>query len=217
MKAGTRSIASSGIGAVIFLLMFFFVFPGNILFSLISGGLGILAGFLIFREKPSKAFADGIGEADYEAALGDAKVKLDQIRTDAAKLPLGNGQRKVREVAEVIQRILDDLRQDPADFKKARQFLSYYLDATSKIVSRYTELSAKGTGSADIRDKLRQTEETLEVMREAYEKQLRILLDNDVFDLDTELSVIRRTIELEGLGRDFSETKPDTKTKETGS
>lgn len=204
-KRNIRSILAGVTGGLVFMVLFFITEAG-LWVSLGAGLAGLVAGNLIFRpgkqRGPGELLADGVSKADYELAIREARAKHRILTNEAFKITNMQARKKVDQVADVIQRILDDLKTDPSDFRQARQFLDYYLDATVKIVQRYVELYGKGGNDPAIQESLRRVEDTLDTIRAAFEKQLALLLENDKLDLDTELTVLRRTIELEGLGQE---------------
>ena len=81
------------------------------------------------------------------------------------------------------------------------------MDSTLKIVDKYIDLSARGIKSADLVQSLAKVEELLDTIYHAFEKQLEILVKDDVMDLDTELKLLESTIKMEGLGQDYKTQK----------
>jgi len=200
-----RPLLAGLTGGAVFIL-FLFVLRVVPLWSVAGAILGLVAGNLIFNpsKKPelSENIIDGVNRLDYETALKAAWAKQHILTNEAFKIVNPTARHKVDAVADVVRRILEDLKADPSDFRQARQFMDYYLDATVKIVQRYAELYGKASSAPDIQETLKRVEDTLDTIKEAFEKQLRILMENDKLDLDTELTVLRRTIEMEGLGKD---------------
>lgn len=146
--------------------------------------------------------AFGIDQEEFDSALREGSRKLAVLNAAVGKI----GDQKVRAtgqaICDLVARILSDIRQDPKDLRPARKFLNYYLDSTVKVVEQYVHLSSRGTRSADVRQTLERVEQSLETIRSAYQKQLDQLLQNDVMDLDAELKVLEKAIEMEGLGGD---------------
>jgi len=209
--SGTLRKTISGLVAV---GVFVFLLVGTSvgLFTAVLGGIGgLIASKLVFRKtrkigRPTEqAFtvkAEIVPDSEETKTLRSARNKQRDFENEAFKIPNPTFRAKVDAIADVIRRILDDLEEDPTDIPKARQFLNYYLDATLNVVKRYAQLSEKASGDPEIRESLEKVENTLDTIKDAFEKQLRILLEHDKMDLDTELTVLRRTIEMEGLGKD---------------
>ena len=148
----------------------------------------------------SELEALGISREDFDEALTTGSRKLVQLRKVVARVGDARIRAKANGVCDAAARILSEIRQDPADLRKARNFLDYYLDATVKVVDRYVSLSGRPIRTPEMDSSLKRAEESLDTIRSAYDKQLAQLLENDVMDLDVELSVLERTIKMEGLG-----------------
>jgi 5-bromo-4-chloroindolyl phosphate hydrolysis protein len=142
----------------------------------------------------------GISREEFDDALREGSRKLVLLRKAAARVSDSHVRGKAHGVCDAAARILSEIRQDPADLRKARNFLDYYLEATINVVERYVSLSARGVKTPEMQSALQRAEASLDTIRSAYDKQLVQLLENDVMDLDVELRVLERTIEMEGLG-----------------
>lgn len=141
-----------------------------------------------------------ITQEQFDAALRDGAIKLTHLKRASEKVVDERVRAKAHAVCDSVARILADIHEDPKDLRPARKFLDYYLDATIKVVDRYVALSSKNVSSDEIRALLTRAESSLDTIKSAYDKQLEQLLENDVMNLDTELEVLERTIEMEGLG-----------------
>lgn len=143
----------------------------------------------------------GITQQDFTKALTDGSRKLAQLKRAADQVRDDLVRAKANAVCDAVARIITDVREDPKDLRGARKFLNYYLDASINVVERYVDLRKREVSTDEARSALLRAEASLETIRSAYAHQLQVLLENDVMDLDTELEVLERTIELEGLGR----------------
>ncbi len=141
----------------------------------------------------------GISAEEVSRILRDGERKVTDMRREARKIEDRDVRDKVRAIADVAERIFADLREDPKDVRAARRFLEYYLDATLLVVRRYVDLCAKGSTSADVQQVLSKFYELLTTIHATFEKQLDRLLRDDVLDLDTDMSVLKQMMELEGL------------------
>lgn len=180
--------------------------------SLAIGALCLAAGTQLFRRAERlPEVPGGVGKAELDAALGEGERKLAAIRALGKRIgarmaerePL-SGQKsigaKIDSIAATVSDILAEIRRDPDDLKRARQFLAYYLDSTIAILEKYEKLSANDAGDPKIRASIERVETTLDTIGKAFEKQHANLLSNDVMDLDAELSLLENTINMEGLG-----------------
>ena len=198
---GIHNALAGVLAAVVFAVFFFFLDLGLIISALCGVG-GLVAGLLLFPTPKKLDLGSGVKPEELREALAGGDRSLTSLRKAAKAITDKTAAAKVAEIAKLVERILDDIRKDPKDLKNARQFLGYYLDATIKIVERYVELSAEGLKDQSVQASLRKVEGMLETIRAAFEKQLAMLLSDDVLDLDTELGLLEKTIRMEGLGDD---------------
>ncbi|HVO39085.1 MAG TPA: 5-bromo-4-chloroindolyl phosphate hydrolysis family protein [Spirochaetia bacterium] len=201
------SIASGVVGGAAFLL-FWLVFGLPIFVSLGIGVVAYGAGLLAFRRSPRSVTVEvpGVSREVREAALREGQEKVAELRELSRRIEAPPVRNKFDEVVASAERILDDLTKNPKDIRAARQFLSYYLDATVKIATRYVELSAKNLDANSIQDSLRRVESMLDLIRGAFEKQHARLLEGDVMDLDAEMTLLKQTLTMEGLGPEEKKT-----------
>jgi len=201
-KAQLRGILPGALGALLFLL-FFVIVDAGLLVSLACAMGGFVAGIFLGRQgRDVELGLQGQAAEDFRAAIRQAESGLAELRARERSIPDKTVAAKVEAIAGIVDRAIAQIRQDPKLLKNARQFLGYYLEATTKIVARYSELSAQGLRDAELQASLRRVEGMLDTIREAFEKQFAKLLSNDLLDLDTELSLLEQTIRMEGLGTD---------------
>ena len=195
------SVAAGIIGGAGFVVLWL-VLGVPALLSLLIGAAAYGAALLVFRRGP-RPLAVEVPRASRElrdAALREGREKISELKALSGQIASVSIRAKFDSVVASAQRILADLEKNPRDIRAARQFLSYYLDATVKIVTRYTELSSKNLDSASIQDSLRRVESMLDVIHGAFEKQHARLLEDDVMDLEAEMTLLKQTLTMEGLG-----------------
>ena len=93
-----------------------------------------------------------------------------------------------------------------------------FLGACVKVVSSYVELTVRPIQDEEAKQACAKVEAELDTIRAAFEKQLQMLQENNLIDLDVELSVLKKTIAMEGLGGSSgSVAKAADSTKSLGS
>ncbi len=190
--------------AVVSFKVFYSRFPMGFLSFLIS----ILAFYVVwkilkflFGNNPSKSEKDSLKERLNERQVklhGEGVEKLKTVKNKIHLIRNNAVAQKVKNICKKGFEIFDYLKQHPEDFKKARQFINYYLDTTEKIVSQYVELSDKQRENKDLQETLEKVESVLDSIEATYEKQLQNLLEDDLLDLNTEIEVLKKTIQMEG-------------------
>lgn len=175
--------------------------------EIISGFLSFLIAFLIYfltyrlikyitRERKAPD-TEQVKNRDTEEIITRGLQQLRQIRNNTVMIKNNDSAAKIKEICTTGFEILEHLRKNPQDLKKAKPFLNYYLFTTEKIVNRYTELSAKKNKSADIEEAINNVESVLYSINDTYKKQLNNLLEDDLLDLSVEISVLEKTMKLE--------------------
>jgi 5-bromo-4-chloroindolyl phosphate hydrolysis protein len=162
---------------------------------------GFSAGlFLTQPSKTMKIEVQGFTQEMLDEELIKRQEQVQQIKFLIQKIKNPEVQRQALKIKTTLEQILDEIRKDPKDLKTARSFLNYYPEAVIKILDRYTDLQSRNINDPSIQNSLSKAEDLLGTITRAFEKQLTQLLQNDVRVLDTELELLRRTIQSKGLG-----------------
>lgn len=185
-------------GAVVFLVFYLLVDIG-LVFSLILGVAAFVGGFFLFERKRPEVIEK---ENDLKSSLDAGDKKLSEIRALERKIQKPSMLSKMKEIEDLIEKILVDIKRDPAKLHNARQFLDYYLDATIQILTKYVEISSQNVKDSSIQASLTKVEGILGTIKDAFDAQLAKLLSNDVMDLDSTVQTLKQTIEMEGLGKE---------------
>ncbi len=196
--------ALSGIIGVGLFLVFFFFIQMSLLPSLLLGLAGFGGAYLFvyaFRPKPRIEFniGEGITPQLLEATMKEGGEKIGVLVDCAKNISNPLVREKIGRIVDVIKGIFTNFEKDPKDIKQAKQFLSYYLDTSIKIVKKYRDLSAQNVRSPEIAATLSKAELMLDSIEKAFEKQHARLLRDDAMDLDTEIETLEKTFNAEDL------------------
>jgi len=183
-------------------LIFLFKLQSSVTVAIVVGIISYIAISLMFAKSPKNQSINPVNLPRNELAEGvvqEAEEKLNKIRYFGSKIANRNVKAKVEAICTLATKIFEDIRKDPRDVKPAKKFLGYYLDATANILEKYLDISEKQLESVEINARLRKSEETLEMIRSAFERQLAKLIENDILDLDSEISVLQNTLKMEDM------------------
>ena len=99
-----------------------------------------------------------------------------------------------------IRRLNDDI-DDPVPNRagQLRSFLSYYLPTTLKILRAYARMEEQGVEGENIRSAKARIEGMMDKVVEGFEKQLDKLFQDDAMDIATDVQVLERMLEKDGL------------------
>ncbi len=142
------------------------------------------------KEAPPKAQSK---EDEDDAILRQIKEVNDAIPDDEMS-------RKIDRIGEITGKILDYQRQNPAKASELRQFLNYYLPTTLKILRAYAQMEAQGVEGENISSAKHRIEDMMDKVVEGFEKQLDQLFRTDVMDITTDVEVLERMLDKDGLG-----------------
>ena len=129
-----------------------------------------------------------------------AEAVLTEIRSlnDAIEDP--EMSRKIDRIGEITGNIFAYLREKPDKEGKLRSFLSYYLPTTLKILGSYAQLEAQGVEGENISAAKERIEGMMDKVVEGFEQQLDRLFQDDAMDITSDVAVLERMLEKDGLG-----------------
>ena len=132
-------------------------------------------------------------EDDDDAILREIKEVNDAIPGDEMS-------RKIDRIGEITRKILAYQRNNPSKAAELRQFLNYYLPTTLKILRAYAQMDAQGVEGENISAAKKRIEEMMDKVVEGFEKQLDQLFQTDAMDITTDVEVLERMLDKDGLG-----------------
>lgn len=190
MKMSTKSRVFSIIsGVAVFVLLMFVI--SIIEVALIGGVIGWLVVTLLLnkKEKDGSLVAEGLTRADLENTIKSGRKLTAGMREAVKKLSQAEICHEVEDLCRIAESMFELLRKDPNDIRVVKQFITYYLEPTHKIIVKYAELATTRPMPAGAVETLERTEKSLKNMRVTFLKQKEKMLANDVIDLDTEIKV----------------------------
>lgn len=210
MKMSTKSrVFSIILGVAVFVLLMF-VMKG-IEIALIGGVVGWLVVTLIFnkKEKEESLVTEGLTRGDLENTIKNGRKLTSGMRDAVKRLSQTEVCREVEDLCRIAESMFDMLKKDPKDIRVVKQFITYYLEPTHKIIVKYAELATTRPMPAGAVETLERTEKSLKSMRSTFLKQKEKMLANDVIDLDTEIKVFE-TLSGNMKTKKNKENKPST-------
>ncbi|MCI8468298.1 MAG: hypothetical protein HFJ75_02150 [Eggerthellaceae bacterium] len=127
--------------------------------------------------------------AAYLQRLRDLDVAIDDAAVSA----------KVVAIEQVVARILDRVREEPSVVGGLDRLMGYYLPTTVKLLVAYDALEDQPVQGDTITSSRREIEQTLDVLRAAYEKLLDETYQDLSLDVSSDISVLHAMLAQEGL------------------
>jgi len=149
--------------------------------------------YLYYGFDPKVNKFNNLGDISAEFVLEtiqEAREKLAGIETDMSKITDSDLYDKLSVAVAKSEAILQTIQEDPKDVRVARKFLTVYIDGVAKVTDSYTSLKEDEI-TPEIKTKLHTLMDDVE---ERFDKELKRLKQNNEFDLDVHIDVLKEQI-----------------------
>jgi hypothetical protein len=136
-------------------------------------------------------------DEDTAAIIHQAQDRIDTMADRAREIGAPEVREKTARLNETAEKILAELIAAPVQIDMARAFLSYYLEAAERIVCGYADLAGRGVQGADVEATLSRAITSLDSIQQAFDKELAAVLQRDIIDLDSEIELLERTVQMD--------------------
>ncbi len=181
-------------------LISFFAFDQTLLlstvFSIFSGGLMYYSAKAVMKHRFIKS--QGLSRKEYkyiETNLDEAKQKIERLNKALFSVKQLTALKQNMEILRISRKIYRITKKEPKRFYLAEKFYFYHLDSYVELAEKYSFLAAQPTRNRELNQSLKDTRRTLDEMRYALEKDLDMVLSNDLDELQFELDVARKNID----------------------
>jgi len=111
---------------------------------------------------------------------------------------------KLERLENITARIFSYVEAHPQKLPDTRKFLNYYLPTTLKLVEKYQQYDQMDPQPANILQAKQDIENTLDTIDTAFNNLLESLYQDDTLDVSTDITVLEKMLEQEGLtGKKF--------------
>ena len=122
----------------------------------------------------------------------DGPDLLRSLLVSAKALPKHAAQ--IKAIVETGHKIFEEIERDPKSRAAVQRFLDYYLASAAKIVALHAKVAASRGGRTEAG-----LSEALDDIQRTFQHFLDRALEDDVADLDSELTVLRTKMRTEGI------------------
>ena len=197
----SQDIKSLVVASVFFLILFLGLSWNVILCALLSCALYVAMTFLI-RPKRKIRGADISDRPDaeaLEALFKDAESDLTAIDVYAKASPSSAVQHSGQALYQTGNAILNYLGDHTDRISIARRFFTYYLDTAVDLLTHHQELCDSGIETEELAALQQRLEDALETLNQAFKDQYLKLMQNEIIDMDTEMTVLENIRKMEHL------------------
>jgi 5-bromo-4-chloroindolyl phosphate hydrolysis protein len=188
-------------GTAIFAACWQFTVLGFLLSSIagIAGMMLVGSAFRVYdRTRLNRAKEQPASEKAAVDLVREGMEKLRQISNTTRMIQSNEVAGRIRDICKVGVDIFDYIKKNPGRINKVKQFTNYYLDTTKKIIEQYVELSGRGDRTPEIGEALQKVEGMLDLIKQTFDRQMTNLLEDKLLDINTELTVLKNTMKMEG-------------------
>lgn len=189
-----KNVLISGIIGATFFGLSYLGLELNFIVSLIVGIIALVAGNLVFSKKETI----DVQELTDEEVIRKIKNLNNQTYGMINKVNSSNLKSYIKDIVESTTKIIEKVSKDKADLKKIRTFVEYYLPVTLKILRKYDEIENQGLNSKDSKVFMKTVEEKIKLISDSFRGQLAALYQDDLVDVDAELTVLENMLKSEG-------------------
>ena len=136
---------------------------------------------------------------EVQAIIDEGKRAQSELGRLYSSIPDLDVKRKIRDIMEVSDKIIEDAIDDPGDVPQIKKFLDYYLPTTIKLLNAYDRMGAQGIEGDNISGTMKSINEMLDTAIDAYHKLLDSLFANQALDVETDIEVMNTLLKREGL------------------
>lgn len=165
-----------------------------------AGYLDMSTGRLVLTEEGIHDPEPELNKEEAPAGMEREEAVLTEIRevNDAIADPTMSA--KIDRVGEITGKIFTYLRENPDKEGQLRSFLSYYLPTTLKILRAYGQMESQGVEGENIRSAKKRIEGMMDKVEDGFEKQLDLLFRDSAMDITSDVEVLERMLDKDGLG-----------------
>jgi len=147
-----------------------------------------------FDLHPSGPMRAGVGEHT-RATLVAADRSITAIEQASRDIRQPELSTRLRRIIGLAREILNRLEDDPRDLRRARKFLSVYVDGVRNVVEDYAKTHNRII-APDLDERFRNALITVE---DVFREQQQTLMESDVEQLDVKIEVLTQQLKREGI------------------
>lgn len=158
-------------------------------------GSALLYGIDPRRVKGAPRPGAGYTPEEVQAALAEGERAVSAIERAKSSIANPELKRRLGRIADLAQRILQQIEADPRDLRRTRKFLTVYLDGAQRVAAGY----ARTHSDAHHGELEANFQRVLGTIENVFDEQHRKLLAHDVLDLDVQIEVLAKQLKHEGV------------------
>lgn len=195
-----RLLGSSALGVISWFVYFFGFDVGffiSFIYAVATGAVVFLG--LKYFSKWRHIRESNLSYREYKyihTHLREGKLKISRIQRNMFRVGGLTQIMKSYDVIKTIRKIHSIVTRDPIRFYEIEPFYYAHLDSLAELMERYVFLDTQPVKTKEINDSLKETKRTIGEMSQTIDDDLKQLLEKDVKELQLEIKVAQKSIEV---------------------
>ena len=105
---------------------------------------------------------------------------------------------RVKSIADILEKIADDVENDPKDRNKVRKLANHYTSMIEDLVKKYITLENQGNAGENISSATAEIKKGLETVENAVKSLLDDLFSDDAMEVSADIAVLEQLFKTEG-------------------
>jgi len=149
--------------------------------------------------RKSQTASSATGHPEVDELILRGQQLLYKIREENERLPDPVISEQIDAIEGVANRIFQAVMEQPEKADQIRRFMDYYLPTTLKMLSTYRRMDESAATSETVQNTLARIRESLDMILEAFYKQLSQLYEEEALDIATDIDVLETMLKQDGL------------------
>lgn len=152
------------------------------------------------EQQPAKEETTGNPEVD--KLMKERNVTISELRRLNYNIKNERISAQIDDIENTTSKIFDIVIAHPDKLPQLSKFLNYYLPTTMKLLNTYDRMGSQGVSGDNISGTMKKVEDTLDMVVNAFHKQLDTLFAGEALDVSADIAVMENLMKTEGLADD---------------
>lgn len=147
-------------------------------------------------------------QTDWDKAMADYQ-RIELVRTKIHDIQLS---RQLSLMQQEAARLLNYVERHPERIAAANRFINYYQDRAASLSEQFSELEETKLETEQVRQVKTRLKETIFSFDEAYSAEFTKIINNQLLDMDAEITVMHQSLAAEGIsntGKEMPEVQEE--------
>lgn len=142
------------------------------------------------------------GNPEVDKLIKERDLAISELRRLNYNIENEKISEQIDDIELTTQRIFDIVIAHPDKVNQLSKFLNYYLPTTMKLLNTYDRMGSQGVAGENISGTMKKVEDTLDMVVNAFHKQLDTLFAGEALDVSADIAVMENLMKTEGLTQD---------------